>query len=401
MNRANVQGFLFVLFGFRKARKPSVILLGIAIHVTGWCLFFFLPVLLYPVRFNETHFLMLEAVDKSLLVGLFYLNYYFLLPRFFEKKRYAPYLALVFLLFALFLAQHLVIREWVFPWHRHRVPSLRSTGFPIRPGGWRGAADSGRTVGFFRGPEPILPGIPRGAWPLLLNNATSSFLLIFLLGGFIRMALSFARSQNEKRALENARLHAELNFLKSQMNPHFLFNTLNGIYSLAHVRSPKTESAILQLSGLLRYQLYEAAAERVDLTKDIQYITHYIDLQKMRLSERVRVDYQVEGILQGLSVSPLLLISFVENAFKHGISYRQESRISICIRVFEKTLTLDIVNPIAEKNTFARGGIGLKNVSRRLELLYTNHYLLDIRQNEGLHSIHLKLELTRDKLPGH
>lgn len=204
------------------------------------------------------------------------------------------------------------------------------------------------------------------------------------------------KSQNEKKILENANLNAEVNFLKSQINTHFLFNTLNGIYSQAHAKSEHTEHSILKLSDLLRYVLYESGEDKVALSKDIQYLSNYVDLQKLRLSQKVKIEYEVTGEATGHQIAPLLLITFVENAFKHGISYTNPSVIKIQLQIFEKTLTLLVSNPVTETNSFAGGGLGLKNVIRRLDLLYPEKYWLDIVHNDHLHIVNLKINLNSD-----
>jgi LytS/YehU family sensor histidine kinase len=196
--------------------------------------------------------------------------------------------------------------------------------------------------------------------------------------------------------LENANLNAEVNFLESQINPHFLFNTLNSIYSQAHNRSEHTEYSILKLSELLRYVLYESGEEKVALEKDIQYLTNYIDLQRMRLSTKVVIDYTVTGSLTGHRIAPLLLISFIENSFKHGISYAHSSVIAIHLQVFEKTLTMSVSNPVVKIDTFTPGGLGLKNVTRRLDLLYPGKYWLKAVQENNLYLVNLKIDLTDD-----
>jgi LytS/YehU family sensor histidine kinase len=220
--------------------------------------------------------------------------------------------------------------------------------------------------------------------------------VLLLIGGLIRLGYSFLKNQNEKKALENAHLNAEVNFLKSQINPHFLFNTLNSIYSQAHNKSEHTEYSILKLSELLRYVLYESGEEKVSLEKDILYINNYIDLQRMRLSSKVNIRYTVTGVQGGYLIAPLLLISFIENAFKHGISYTQTSVIHIAITFFEKTLTLQVVNPIVKTNTFAEGGLGLKNAGRRLDLLYPGKHQLEIITAGQLHFVNLKIDLESD-----
>ena len=139
--------------------------------------------------------------------------------------------------------------------------------------------------------------------------------------------------------------------------------------------------------------MYESGEEKVALEKDVQYINNYIDLQRIRLSSKITLNYRVTGRLQGHSIAPLMLISFIENAFKHGISYSQSSIISIELTVFEKTLTLVVVNPVVKNDTFTQGGLGLKNVTRRLELLYPGKYSLDARHTDNQYIVNLKLDL--------
>ena len=424
ISREQPNNFLHTLFGFQKTKSKAHILLTVLIHAAGWCLLFILPVLLYPVRINGNSFITREVIDKSLLVTLFYLNYYWLIPRFFEKKKYAIYFSLVFLAFVLYFSLHVNLRLFYFGREgRPFIQMVRSNAINAEKGGSafvvnnrvRGFGvhairDSAGLATVFEGqgsphdslfrtieqppfPEPFLFGIPRGAWLMTLNNAISSFALLLLFGGFIRLSYSFIRNQNEKKALENANLNAEVNFLKSQINPHFLFNTLNSIYSQAHSRSVNTEHSILKLSELLRYVLYDSGDNKVELSKDIQYINNYIDLQRLRLSQKIKINYSVTGDMQNKKIAPLLLITFIENAFKHGISYSLASCIDISIVIFEKTLTLSVVNPILEKDSFEPGGLGLKNVKRRLELLYPGHQL-DIFCNESLHIVNLKIDLA-------
>jgi two-component system, LytTR family, sensor kinase len=428
-NAEKINSFLSSLFGYERAKSKSHILVIVLIHVACWCLVFFLPVLLYPVRFNNRLFVSRELVEKSVLVVIFYLNYYFLIPRFFERKRYALYFSWILLLFVLYLSQQVIVRnEFIkrtagpFMFFQLATPSTSSpdsmmytAGFirtdsfsKIHPrGGNMSFAEgiatndtsSATSKGFppppFPEGEPYIFGVPRGIFFMSLNNSVSSFSLLMLIGGFIRLAYSFVRSQDEKKALENANLNAEVNFLKSQINPHFLFNTLNSIYSQAHSRSANTEFSILKLSELLRYVLYDSGENRVALADDIQYINNYIALQRLRLSPKITLHYEVTGdALTGKMIAPLLLISFIENAFKHGISYTHASTVEISIDVFEETLTLSVTNPIVEKDSFGPGGLGLKNVTRRLELLYPGQHQLDIHRRDDLHIVNLKLKLT-------
>jgi two-component system LytT family sensor kinase len=401
-SKENINNFLFTLFGFQKTRNSTHFVFIVFIHLSAWCLFFLLPLIFYPIRFSNNRFLYGELLGKLLPIGFFYLNYYYLLPRFFEKRKRLAYFILVLAGILAISAQEIIFR--------YNLPGKEMRFFQVRvvrpftemsepPDNFfiDNNADSARIPfppEFLR--EQLVFGIPRGVFLMSVNRSVSLCLVLLLIGGFIRLGYSFLKNQNEKKALENAHLNAEVNFLKSQINPHFLFNTLNGIYSQAHQKSEHTETSILKLSDLLRYVLYDSSENKVDLVKDIQYLSNYIDLQKLRLSQKVTIHYEVTGNLNGKRIAPLLLITFVENAFKHGVTYSKPSTISISIIIFEKTLTLLVSNPVRETNSFANGGLGLKNVTRRLDLLYTGKYLLDVIQNDHLYIVNLKINLNSD-----
>jgi two-component system, LytTR family, sensor kinase len=396
-----VNNLLYTLFGFEKGRGTTQIALIILIHALAWGAFFLIPLLFYPVRFESPHFFITEILGKVLPVALFYLNYFFLLPRLFERKKYLIYFLLVFIAILLATVQDIVLHENAWK-RRSQLMELRLEQSP------GGSLDSSATSGNFFPPNDRLPrdtqrfflheprvlGMPRGIMLMAINKTVSLSLVLLLIGGLIRLGFLFIKNQHEKRLLENANLNAEVNFLKSQINPHFLFNTLNGIYSQAHDKSDKTEISILKLSDLLRYMLYDSGEDRVELAKDIQYITNYIDLQRLRLSSKINIEYDVQGKTEGHLIAPLLLIPFIENAFKHGISYTHPSVIKIKLTFFEETLTLHIENPLVESNSFGTSGLGLKNVIRRLDLLYPGKYKLDIGKAEKLYIVDLKIVLS-------
>jgi two-component system LytT family sensor kinase len=397
---------LYSLFGFEKTNKINLFVV-IAIHVLGWCLFFSLTFLFYPVRFENNHFWVHEVVGKLFPVGLFYLNYYLLLPRFFERKKFFTYFSLILVAILIVFIQDIIVKREFQNRHAFFMRGGRRP-FERRPGEeFFILADRDSARRFFPSDsalkdlppmpfrEPLLFNIPRGIFLMSLNRTGSLCVFLILFGGMIRLAFSYIKNQNEKKILENINLNTEINFLKSQINPHFLFNTLNGIYSLAHTQSLQTETAILKLSDLMRYVLYESGTEKVELAKDIQYISNYIDLQRLRLSSKVTIQYELKGNSEGYYIAPLLLISFIENAFKHGISYTNSSFIQIEIGVFEETLTLVVENPVVKNNSF-EGGMGLKNARRRLELLYPGKHSLNILNNDYLHIVHLKLNLRND-----
>ncbi len=223
--------------------------------------------------------------------------------------------------------------------------------------------------------------------------ATISGLFFMLLSSSVYVISSNFRSREQRKSLENEKLNAELAFLKSQINPHFLFNSLNNIYSLAYQKSEKTPEAILKLSEIMRYMLYESNEETVRLEDEINYLQNYIELQKLRFKENIFVDLRVDIDDRNHRIMPLLLISFLENAFKHGVSTDASKPIRITIEVQEGRLHFKAENAKNYVNKDQTKGVGLTNLKRRLQLGYPNRYTINIIETENYYSGELFLYL--------
>ncbi len=203
--------------------------------------------------------------------------------------------------------------------------------------------------------------------------------------------------QQERAALVNEKTTAELAFLKSQVNPHFLFNTLNNIYALTYAKSDEAPGAILKLSELMRYMLYDSngpggAQQKVLLSKEVTYLENFVALEKLRVAN-AQVKLQVEGNTDLYRIEPLLLLPFVENAFKHGKLTDPGHPLVIDLSVRQGTLRFDTLNPKADRQKDAVGGIGLDNVRRRLALLYPNRHTLHITDEPDRYAVSLQLTL--------
>ena len=225
----------------------------------------------------------------------------------------------------------------------------------------------------------------------MLLNVFGGVLLILIFGTAIKLAKdSFVRRQQEKEA--------ELKLLKAQLNPHFLFNTLNNLYGLSVLKSDKLPSLMLKLSDLLRYSLYETSSVLVPLEKEIQYLENYISLEKIRLEDKTTINFEVSGNILSIKIAPMLLIVFVENAFKHlGVLNDKKSFVSVKIIEDNDELFFRCENSIdvseTENHQLEKGksGIGLANVKKRLALLYPDKHQLKIEKTNTLYSINLKL----------
>jgi hypothetical protein len=196
-----------------------------------------------------------------------------------------------------------------------------------------------------------------------------------------------------RRETEQARTSAELAFLRSQLNPHFLFNTINDIYALVYCKSDEAPRALLKLSELLRYVLHEARHDYVLLAREVDYLHSLIDLQRMGAKNNLHVEYQLQGVLNGQMIPPLLLVSFVENAFKHGVVSDPRHPIRLTLSLTETTLDFQLNNRKNQQQKDHTGGIGLANVQRRLELLYPGQHRLDVIDQLTDYRINLHLDL--------
>lgn len=201
--------------------------------------------------------------------------------------------------------------------------------------------------------------------------------LFTVLACIVRFSVDWFRFQHKRRELENTQLKTELSFLRSQLNPHFLFNTLNALYALAIKQSTETSDGIMQLSQLMRYILYETDDEQVPLAKEVAMIEHFLALQRLRLPLDFPLHFDVQGDIETVLLEPLLLMPLVENVFKHGTGF-----VSISLKLTETTLTLHTSNGIRTKDVPPTGGIGLTNLRRRLTHLYANHHQLQLSQTD-------------------
>ncbi len=222
-------------------------------------------------------------------------------------------------------------------------------------------------------------------------------LIISFVGSTLIELTHFAnKKEKEAISIEKEKLDTEMKFLKSQINPHFLFNALNNIYTLTVIKSDKAPDNLLRLSEMLRYMLYDSNDGKVPLQKEIEYLENYINLASLKDSRGLNIDVDLDKSLPGLKVAPLLFIPFVENAFKHSkIEDLKNGFINISLKTSNKQIEFIIENSIPNA-AFTKdkiGGIGLPNTKQRLDLLYPNKHLLSISDNEKVYSVYLKLDL--------
>jgi hypothetical protein len=339
------------------------------IHLLGCVAFLALPILFSPDLASDLRFLNIKGFQRDFifsvfLILFFYLSYFFLIPNLYFQKKYILYFAINIICF--FLLFFLIVN--LFP---------QENFFPGQPG-----PPHDRQPGMHPGP----PG------PGFLIRELRKFIFQFLIVAVFAFML---RIKDKWKQAERERLNAELSYLKAQINPHFLFNTLNSIYSLAIEKSDYTATAVVKLSEMMRFVTTEANSDFVSLEKELNYVSSYIELQKLRFENTIRLIYTVEGNFIGKKIAPLILIPFVENAFKHGVNPEENSDIHISIEVKDHVLHLIVLNN--KVNIRAQNEIrteqGIENTKNRLQLLYPSKHLLIIENNKNAFSVSLTIDL--------
>ncbi|HRG18523.1 MAG TPA: histidine kinase [Flavobacterium lutivivi] len=334
---------------------------NILIHILGSIAFLSFPIFSSP-DFNTgknlwiiTPFLNNFCLQFLLLI-FFYINHYILLPNFYFKDK--KFIYLIFIL--LFLIVILKVPDYFFPFEIHKPNAFSSNRM-----------------------EP-----PKFDFHFI-REGLIQFVLVIVISFLIKLNKRYDDLKNEKQV-------AEISYLKAQINPHFLFNTLNSLYALTIQKSDLAPVAVLKLSGIMRYVVTESSQEFVTLEKEINYISDYIQLQKIRLDESVNFKYETKGQLLNKSIAPLILIPFIENAFKYGINPDEDSFIHISIETDEKYITLEVENSIVNTTVdeTSKTEEGLRNTKKRLEIIYPDKHELTIHESEKKYDVTLKIDLT-------
>lgn len=390
----------------------------IVLHIAGWLLFMAFPLLFINGGQNNL-FLILGNPHYWLFcftyIFLFYLNSYLLIPRLFLKKRYVLYSAIVLA----FLAGTYYLK----PYDR----LIRSEMGNNPPGAqWSPMRDKllGRDMPgpppdrpMYRsgenGPKapPDRPGdTSQGFGPYGGNmqpprhfgyrrpfDVISFFIFLMIIALSTAMKIMHQWQMTERRAMqaEADKASAELSFLKAQINPHFLFNTLNNIYTLTLMKDDNAPDSIIKLSNIMRYVTDDAMEDFVPLQSEVDCINDYIELQRLRLGQNTEVDLDVSGGIERKKIPPLILMTFVENVFKYGLSKHHKSAIIIKLKGDDTGISFFCQNRIfpdtVEKH---RAGIGLRNTKQRLDYLYPGKYLLDINTDNELFTVKLRLQTS-------
>lgn len=345
----------------------------VLIHAIIWGLF--MSMALIPFYKNSTDINADFFVQWVTGIALFYLNYYYLVPNLLLHKKAGLYIVIIVAIILILMTIRLL----------YFMPETRN---PM----------ANRLINTATN-NPLERGPHQGKPPLFFKIIPALFYIFIIAASTVIKTLTEYHSNEQNKLItESNRTASELNYLRKQTNPHFLFNALNSIYSLAYKKSDLVPDAIVTLSEMMRYMLYETDNQTVFLEKEINYIKNYIDLQKLRLNNIENIYINIHGETREKYIEPLLLISFVENAFKYGTDYKGAAYVKIKIIIENNNLDFWIENKIQDYTKDPdNSGIGMNNIENRLNLLYPNTHQLTILETEGTYSAHLKLKLDQLK----
>ena len=335
----------------------------IAVHLLFWVLLVALMVFVFASILSEPKRVMLAtSVNLVGFLILVYVHLLYLLPRYFDQKRFLSYaVGLLILLIATATLRFFV-----------GLGSVKAMHLDM---------------------EEIFTPFYFGSMFL-----TGTFFLLISIP--LRLINNWFKKQELEKELKTHQLEAELRFLKAQVNPHFLFNALNNIYSLSFTESKKTPEMILKLSDMMSYMLYDCKSEQVKLTSEIEYLKNYIDLQQLKKDGELNIEFDINGNTSNVFITPMLFIPFFENAFKHGnLDDTENGWLKSKLSVENNTLEFKMCNTI-KTGTIKKekGGVGLENIRDRLKLLFPGKHDLDIAKENCIFSVNLKIDLSHGRI---
>ena len=328
-------------------------------HLLGWLVFFGLLVAVFAWPYPNPFPVLRITLVMLALIGFYYTNTLLLIPKFLASKKIALYIATV-------LACIFIVISWDL-W----VQRTLNADFYHDNGWYKGA---------------------------VIQRATLLSLLVLAVSGGLKMTEEWFKTERQKNQMEKEKMTSELALLKSQINPHSLFNNLNSIYSLSVKKSEDAPKAIVKLSEMMRYILYDSSVNQISMDQEIDHLQNYLDLQRLRMHRQARITFEKKGDWSSTTIAPMLLEPFVENAFKHGNIHQPNAEIVLNLAVEDHQLQFIVYNTLDRKNIQkdSYSGIGLANIQKRLDLVYPNRHSIRMNQNDNHYRVELSIELSDD-----
>jgi two-component system LytT family sensor kinase len=383
---------------------------SVVIHIAGWLLFMAFPLVFLNTRGQYdtpiVSFLQKPAywVFCITYIALFYSNAYLFIPKFFLKQRYVIYsvIAVVLLGCVYMLRPFDRLLRSTEGWRMHNGIMMPVPPPFDRPqfgdqGPYGPPRDTFNRRPYFQSDSLAQRGGfgPRHRRMRPLDSTSLFiFLMIMALSTAIKTVQQWQLTEQRAARAEADKASAELSFLKAQINPHFLFNTLNNIYTLAAIKDDNAADSIMKLSNIMRYVTDDVTEDFVPLQSEIDCISDYIELQRLRIGKNTAVNFEIEGEIANKKIAPLVMMTFIENVFKYGVSKHERSAIDIMIRIHELNISFYCKNRVfgVQNSEYQRTGIGIKNTKQRLEHLYPGKHLLNISSLNNEYIVQLTLQ---------
>ena len=355
------------------------------------------------ITFSWTEILHAWEYTSTWLV-MFAIHNFLLLPLLLRKRKTGTYLCLSFLI----LLTGMFITYLNRPMHKSQYKTRMEAEWKADSLAYERVAAVRLGDGRYCSPQNPMRRKPLDFQPIDPLPMLGPGELVAFFGGLLLMGMNLGvklyfmsqRDRERQKIIDQRNLEQQMEYLKYQVNPHFFMNTLNNIHALVDIDPERAKITIIELSKMMRHILYEGSKKLILLTREVEFLNLYVQLMRLRYTRKVHINVDVPPQLPELKLPPLMLIIFVENAFKHGISYREESFIDIKLRVENKRLLFSCCNskPTQVQRTNEKGGMGLQNVRQRLELLYDDDYTLDISDGEKTYEVKLDIPM-QTRLP--
>lgn len=355
------------------------------------------------ITFSWTEILHAWEYTSTWLV-MFAIHNFLLLPILLKKRKTGTYLCLSFLI----LLTGMFITYLNRPMHKSQYKTRMEAEWKADSMAYERVAAVRLGDGRYCSPQNPMRRKPLDFQPIDPLPMLGPGELVAFFGGLLLMGMNLGvklyfmsqRDRERQKIIDQRNLEQQMEYLKYQVNPHFFMNTLNNIHALVDIDPERAKTTIVELSKMMRHILYEGSKKLIPLTREMEFLNLYVQLMRLRYTRKVHINVDVPPQLPELKLPPLMLIIFVENAFKHGISYREESFIDIKLRVENKRLLFSCCNskPTQVQRMNEKGGMGLQNVRQRLELLYDDDYTLDISDGEKTYEVKLDIPM-QTRLP--
>ncbi len=378
-------------------KTPNLKAIELVVLTMSWLTIFSIP--FFQHRQNglvDWSSVFVEWIRMFSFLVIFMLNAYYFVPKLLFQKKYIPYIGFTLLAIFAVISLSFFLQYYLLPVEPLTMPPMDlGPGMPPMELGTKMPAPLGFRTPHIEEHKSILM--------IFADNFLISILVVGA-GTTLKMMSQWLNEENRRKDVEKEQLKTELALLRHQVSPHFFMNTLNNIHAMVDIDVESAKDAIIRLSTLMRYLLYDTAQGHTSLKKELDFIESYITLMKLRFSKKIVITVELPDKVPDIQIPPMLFISFLENAFKHGVSYQAESFVYFKLSLIDQEINCVIRNSKhgskenLEKNY---SGIGLTNIRKSLELLFKNDYTLTIHENTNQFEVQLKIPVYENKMPGH